>query len=182
MGLISGRLRGGALKPGFRMLPFGYKEHIETIELDSDQSSVTFSDIPDDYEALELYLETNTDSTSSSDALIRFNEDTGDSNYESYQLVWDDSVSSSVRDEGRFAAISNDGRDNDSHKLMIEGYSSTDMKTTYTTSHLFVHSPNARKNSGWWDNTDVVNQVEVSADEDNFRSGSRFVLHGVNRV
>ena len=182
MGLISGRLRGGALKPGFRMAPFGYKEHIETIELESDQDSVTFGDIPDAYEKLEIYFEAqNTGTDTAATTLPRFNGDTGDTNYESYEVRWDSSVSSQKKSDGRVTWVQSTDRPTNGFGILIEGYSNEDMKTTYRDRVVAARNELAIQHNGWWDSTDVVTEVMIDSSV-GWASGSHFVLHGVNRV
>ena len=150
---------------------------IEQKVLETDQSEVVFEDIPDRFNWLEFYMEPTVDDNNA--GLIRFNDDTGDGNYESYEIQWASSADAWVRSDGRFLWLDESDKPVRGFTLPIFGLNNPDMKTTYMVDSIRLQTPNARIDAGWWDDDSVVSKIELIANSTQFDSGSKFTLFGV---
>ena len=156
-------------------------EKLAEVTFDGDQTSVTFENIPDEYEYLLLYFEGQNNGTDEYVGIRpNFNDDTSDSNYETYFMSFDSSLNSGVRSFGRINFMYSPDRDNHGWLSTIEGYSNPSMKTTYSSTISNPHAAQGEKNNGWWDNDDVVTKMELISESDaDFAEGSYFALYGV---
>lgn len=154
-------------------------EFIERIVLDEDADSVTFEDISDEYNWLEIYVEAMISGTdNATEVRPRFNQDTVSDDYESYELEHDDSSTASIYIGGRAFDSRTSDQKNNAFIFKVEGYSNSNFVTTYRTISTLPEGTRGRIWQGWWDNTDVVTQIELNPDDEQFAEGSEFILMG----
>jgi hypothetical protein len=170
-------------------------EAIETIYLEADVSSVTFSSIPATYEHLQLRISAKNTRTSNhfENCSIRLNGDTG-SSYTMHRMA---GYSSSTTAAGSTATMiwqpttvssqsTQDGSQYSPLNIDILDYANTNKNTTLHYINAFAigsasGDPYVQFGSALWTSTDAVDEIEIAPyGSYDFVRGSGFTLYGLN--
>jgi hypothetical protein len=158
---------------------------ISTQTLSSAVTSITFSDIPQNYTDLVLVVGNFGMNISGSAARLRFNGDTGN-NYSNTTVVGNGTVVGSGRESSQNsmriigASIGPGTANNDTTIIHILNYASTTVnKTVLVRASLPLTDVYALV--GLWRNTVAVNSITLRSfnDTHTFNSGSTFTLYGI---
>jgi len=164
-------------------------KHIETIELDSSQSSITFSSIPQDYDDLIIKFASRTTISSETDVFAQFNSDTSGSYQYLRFFAQPTSVGSnsgaSLSDGfklGRSNSGSSDANTFSSCSVYISNY--TDSSSLTSASADIVTEINATTNllsinALQFQKNDVITSMTLQNVSGDFVSGCTFSLYGV---
>ena len=162
------------------------KNTIERQELSGTVTSVTFSDIPQTYDHLELSVYARTDRSSTEDTVkVEFNGDTTAANYDQQILLGADSgvtaAQSAASPSGIIVSANSAGANIfGSGTVTIYNYTKTDRHKHW----LGVSNKGAndvRIASQRWENTAAITSIVLDpANGTNFLAGSVFVLSGIN--
>ena len=146
------------------------------VTLESDEAEVVFENIPQEYRKLQVYLEPVASSTGSLET--DFNEDA--SNTETYNLRWDDSISTTVSSSLRTGVAFSEADGPAAFTMEIEGYSNNDFKTTTRIVSTEADIERANIQQGWKDDSAIVSTITIRfAGSSVFEPDSKFVLYGV---
>jgi len=160
-------------------------QHIETIELDSSQSSITFSSIPQDYDDLVVLIYARTTRATVSDFLdIQFN---GSSANQSCILLNGDGSAIQNYSLSSLQVVTANGANTTSNtfangSVYVSNYTSSSAKSVFGDS---AGENNATNNSiliasGRWNDTAAITSLAVvNVNSANLVSGSTFSLYGV---
>ena len=154
-------------------------QHIETIELDSSQSSITFSSIPQDYDDLVVLVSTRNDSTSTA-AYLYPNGSTTDMTTISLQ-GFGTGVNSAVRSfQWQTATSAQTANTFGNGSIYISNYTASQNKSISTDA---VNENNGSSavaivNASLWSDTSAITSLEL-ASASNFVANSTFYLYGV---
>jgi len=162
-------------------MPLTY-EPLATTTLGSDQATVSFTSISGSYTDLILVIFVrNTNASTDRQILVQFNSDTG-SNY-SYTDIR--GLGSSAASGGGTSTSSilcglvEDADDNYSiSRINVMNYSNT------TTNKTLVSRGDSSGNRtdatvGLWRSTAAITSIQLSTNEDSYKSGSTFTLYGI---
>jgi len=159
-------------------------EAIETVYLEADVASVTFSSVPATYEHLQIRGTLR--GASNGTLAIQLNSDTG-SNYSRHQMYGAGSSASVNKNTGiafmNIAYVSWTGESSEtysSHTIDLLDYANTNKNTSVCSSWGFANDQ-VSFNSQLWDDTSAVSTIklyEAGAGAD-FTRGSEFTLYGI---
>jgi hypothetical protein len=160
-----------------------YMEPIATTLLASNQTTITFSGIPNTYKHLQIrYI--NTTSTVNQNLIFRFNGDTG-SNYAWHRLLGDGA--SAIADGVSATTGMNIGRSSTTSPSFAGGvfdildYANTSKFKTSRT--LYGNDQNGSGviffGSGLWQNTAAITSITITSAAGDFVTNSRFSLYGI---
>jgi len=161
-------------------------EPIATSTLGSAQASISFTDISGNYTDLIIAgsLRCNDVSSGATNALIRFNDDSG-ANY-NYMVILGDSVSgsSSRGINSTSLLVSSVGNDTplrySVEKWEIFNYSNTNTFKSVLLNHMVNFGNQVQVFSGLWRSTSAITKISITLDgSTNLASGSSLTLYGV---
>lgn len=162
-------------------------ELIESAILTSDESSVTFSSIPQDFKHLQIRAVVRGDAAFvGGNSQVRFNGDSG-SNYSYHTLTSNGSAgtvfSTAATSESSIRLLDSAEANETANAFRVSvadfiDYASTSKNTTVKS--LEGGGNNSRLRSGLWMNTAAVTQITIGRPfGGNFVTGSRFSLYGI---
>ena len=154
-----------------------YREHLGSMYLEGDTDPV-ITNIPSHFKRLVIYAEGFRPTSGAAVVTPRFNSDIEDGNYESYQITHDDSLAAQVRSDSRVARLRGRNENNSAFKLVLEGCSNQSFKTTFRNLMVTPANPDARIYQGWWDNTDVVEEILLKVIGNAMGEGSQLEVYG----
>ena len=159
-------------------------QHIETIELTSSQSSITFSSIPQDYD--DLVIKVNSRCTVSADHRLGEIELNGSSaNFSTINLLGNGSATASQNQYAnlvfRAPGTNNTANTFGNAGIYISNYTASSAKSISSNS---VYENNATSVvldiiATLWNNTAAVTSITLTLDADNFTADSNFSLYGI---
>ncbi len=160
-------------------------EAIETVYLEADVASVTFSSLGS-YEHLQLQMSVRTDDTNHDMVRINFNSDTG-ANYTRHFMRGDSSGSSGYSFTGVaylyggwIPGADMDSADYGTTTVDILDYRNTSKNTTVNWLVGAAIDANVYFASGMWDSTAAVTSIAMTPHQGtNFVRGSSFTLYGI---
>lgn len=166
------------------------RQLIQKIELNSDQSSVTFSGIPQNYTDLKIVINSRSSRLDTFEVLAaRFNAASDDTNHTSRYLLGSGSAASSGTNTycrlGLIPANSATSSTFGNLDFYLPNYSGSTNKSYVTKS---VMENNATLSyidvvSGLWSNTEAITGIELRLVlGSNFIAGSTFYLYGITHV
>jgi hypothetical protein len=152
-------------------------------------TTVTFSDIPNTYQHLQLRMLTRTSTSASDFIAIRFNGDTG-SNYGFHNLYGNGSAAgaSATTPDTVIAWNASDGGDtaNAFNACIFDILDYSDTNKYKTSRFLEGHDLNGSGviefRSGLWRNTAAITSIQVFTFGPNFANGSSIALYGIKRA
>jgi hypothetical protein len=162
------------------------KQIIGRTELGGDTASVTFSDIPQNFDALRLsvYARTDNDASASDSILLSLNADTTNANYQSQTLngVTSSASAGAAADTRRLLIVAGGTATAnvfDGGSVLIPQYAKTDrhkhmLSISGVTGFL-------RLRSNRWKNTAAITSIAITELSSNsFKAGSIFILEGIS--
>jgi len=159
-------------------------EAIETVYLEADTASVTFSSVPATYEHLQIRGTLR--GASNGTLAIQLNSDTG-SNYSRHQMYGAGSSASVNKNAGiafmNIAYVSWASENNpiySTHTIDLLDYANTNKNTSVCSSWGFANDQ-VSFNSQLWDDTSAVSTIKLyeAGAGANFVRGSEFTLYGI---
>ena len=164
-------------------------EAIETIYLEADVSSVTFSSIPATYEHLQLRTSIRSAYAAADYAMlyIRLNGDTG-ANYTRHYMYGHDSSTGGGGDTSQTFMLLGITEPNATepsavyanHVIDLLDYANTNKYTTASAINGQLGWPVAQQLSGLWDDTSAVSTILLyDGNAQDFVRGSEFTLYGI---
>ena len=160
-------------------------QHIETIELGSSQSSITFSSIPQDYDDLVLKISARSDRAAEVASQLDLLYNSSTANHSSVRLYGSGSSVGSTTDTRPFAGIipasASTTNTFSSETIYISNYTATQAKSISTDSVMENNATQSFQDlvAGLWNDTSAITSLEVVDVQANFVSGSTFSLYGV---
>lgn len=165
---------------------------IEQKTLTADATSVTFSDIPQQYQTLWMVLSAGVNDTTTRVAVARFNGDNG-TNYVSHRMqhLGDGTSSTDFIDPSDFVAI---GIINTNllaqNSILFPGYSRTDRNKSVLSTFAAPSTPSEGSTGsslgfcgGMWNSTSAVTDIEIieqpTGGAEAILAGSIFALYGL---
>jgi hypothetical protein len=159
-------------------------QHIETIELGSSQSSITFSSIPQDYDDLVVLISARSDRSAATEGIsIKPNGSTANLSF--VHLQYDPGgVASGTTQRFYMPGASSTSNTFSNNQLYISNYSASQSKSfsqesvsennDATTYYMTIQA-------GLWNDTSAITSLEfvTTFEVNNFVSGSVFSLYGV---
>jgi len=159
-------------------------ESIATTTLSSNQSTVTFSSIPQTYSHLQLRCSVLTSVTLGSAAKIQFNGDTA-TNYSYHSLYGTGSGTGSIGNATQaqgWAYFTGNTTSASAHIIDILDYANTNKyKTIRVLEGFDVNGPTGYVGltSGNWRSTSAITSIVLTADSGTMNTNSIFALYGV---
>jgi hypothetical protein len=166
----------------------GYFESIQTIILSSTQSSVAFSNIPQNYTHLQIRIFAQTSGTAY--GRLSFNSDTTNANYRGHYLAGDGATTIAGAWNQSYPGIlvnGNGGWSNSSSSAfsgtiidILDYANSNKYKTTRTLAGYDNNgSGNVEFQSGLWLSTSAIASINISLSANNWTQYSHFALYGI---
>ena len=156
-------------------------QHIETIELDSSQSSITFSSIPQDYDDLVILVSARSDRTGSNTDGLNVKPNNIATN-STIRLIGDGSsaFSDTANDQGVLPTSDTTSNTFGNIKIYISNYTSSNDKSISSDSVTENNATEAIQSlhASIWQNSAAITSLVVEPN-DNFLSGGTFSLFGV---
>ena len=167
------------------------RQLIQKIELNSIASSVTFSNVPQNYTDLELEFsvrgDTNVSSQITTDAYIQFNESTSDYSrkgiYADFPSTVGTTSGSNIR--GQINLPVSTSNTFASNKAYIPNYNGSQNKAAYVLSFSETNSttgPRIENVAGLWSNTSAISSIKFTTYSGSFVANSTFYLYGITHV
>jgi len=161
-------------------------EHIETIELTSSQSSITFSSIPQDYDDLIVLVSGRSDRSATSDGL-KMELNSSSSNFSRVRLVGNGSSASTSSSSDNFvgqclAASTSTSNTFGSTQIYISNYTLSQSKSISVEAVSENNSTTAFQEllALLWSNNSAITSISfVTTNSANFVTGSIISLFGV---
>lgn len=150
---------------------------IGAIVLDSNQSSATFSNIPQNFTDLRLVCDCSVTATGYN-LTLRFNGDTANDYFYEYTLGNGSTVTSGRNSSigALYCGVALTGRS--INLLNIYGYSNSN-KSKLTISEAGGAAWGMSTWASLWNKTDPITSITITAESGIFTTGSRFTLSGV---
>ncbi len=165
-------------------------EAIETVYLEVDVSSVTFSSIPSTYEHLQLRITTiGTRYNALKNGIFYLNGDTTDSNYHHHYMQGGSSTSTAAADTESMWGLNSKADSTPTYGtsvIDIFDYRNTNKNTTVTSVFGSAATPNSYVMfvSCLWDNPAAITSIQLLSEDgpqsyNGFTRGSSFTLYGL---